>query len=274
MPWKTDDNKVIERIKRSIRGDRISHAYIFEGDSNTDKSAFVKDFIKAVLCKENPGDGCGKCAICRKVDHDNHEDIQYIYGSEGTGRVKNEAISVMQERLRVMPAVDRNIAVIYDADKMTTRAQNRILKTLEEPPGNSLIILLAENISGLLPTVLSRCIYFRIPEGLYTFDLPQDEDGNYSDIEKTVDMIISGELFYSIKPHIDQISKDLKTSLRFLDCFEVRLGKLVTDRRYSDRYSPEMIYSAVSDVEEARRDINSDASRGYVLKKLVLKTGR
>ncbi|MEE0515181.1 MAG: hypothetical protein UC961_05950, partial [Emergencia sp.] len=70
--------KLTARIERAVAAGNISHAYIVEGDSCIDKKSFAKDFVKAVLCPENPGTGCDSCVTCRKIDHDNYEDLYTI----------------------------------------------------------------------------------------------------------------------------------------------------------------------------------------------------
>ena len=60
--------KLTARIERAVAAGNISHAYIVEGDSCIDKKSFAKDFVKAVLCPENPGTGCDSCVTCRKID--------------------------------------------------------------------------------------------------------------------------------------------------------------------------------------------------------------
>lgn len=125
--WK-EDEKLIGRIRQSIRDGKVSHAYLIEGDTCVDKVDFAKDFLKAVSCKVKPGEGCDICADCRKIDHDNCEDL-YFVASDGIS-VKDDMIEKLQENLARKPLGERNMAIIADADTMTIRAQNRFLKTL------------------------------------------------------------------------------------------------------------------------------------------------
>ena len=159
----TDNSRLAERLERLVREGRISHAYIFEGPSDIDKEAFARGFIKGVLCPKGLGENCGMCSICSKIDHGNHEDITY-FQKDGMS-VKDAAIMTLQEKIKVRPTGDRNVFVISDCDTMTPKAQNSLLKTLEEPPGDALIILLSENMENLTPTILSRCVKDRQPQG-------------------------------------------------------------------------------------------------------------
>ncbi|MGN1144596.1 MAG: hypothetical protein ACI4SU_08505, partial [Anaerovoracaceae bacterium] len=158
--WKADE-KLVTRITGSILAGNVFHAYIIEGDTCVDKLAFAKDMVKAILCTERPGVGCGSCISCRKIDHGNYEDLYFIE-SDGLS-VKDEPVFALQEKLKRKPtAGDRNLAIIKDADTMTTRAQNRLLKTLEEPPEGTVIFLLSENKDNLLETIRSRCVTYRL----------------------------------------------------------------------------------------------------------------
>ena len=139
------NQKLIDRISSSIISVRVFHAYIIEGDALADKVGFAKEFCKAIICKEKPGLGCDNCLDCRKMDHDNFEDLYFIE-SDGMS-VKDEQISNLQANLKKKPIGSRNMAIIKDADTMTVRAQNRLLKTLEEPFAGTVIILLSEKSS-------------------------------------------------------------------------------------------------------------------------------
>lgn len=155
-----NNSRLVQRLEKAVAEDRVSHAYLFEGPGSVDKLAFAKGFVKGVFCPKGLGENCGSCPICDKIDHDNHEDIEYI--SKDGLSIKDAAVEAIQEKLNVKPLGDRNVVVISDCDTMTARAQNRLLKTLEEPPGQSLLILLSENIENLAQTILSRCVKFRI----------------------------------------------------------------------------------------------------------------
>ena len=157
----TADRKLAERIRGSVTAGNVFHAYIIEGDTCVDKVAFAKDMLKAIMCRENPGMGCEECIDCRKIAHDNYEDLYFIE-SDGLS-VKDEAVFQLQEKLKLRPSGgNRNLAIIKDADTMTVRAQNRLLKTLEEPTPGTVIILLSENRDNLLETIRSRCVAYRL----------------------------------------------------------------------------------------------------------------
>lgn len=256
------NNKLTERLDRAVKENKISHAYIFEGPASLDKAAFARDFIKGVLCPENLGENCGRCSICDKVDHDNYEDITYVE-KDGLS-VKDAAIEDIQGKLNVKPLGARNVVVIKDSDTMTLRAQNRLLKTLEEPPGDSLLILLSENIENLTQTILSRCVKYRI-EG-------DARENAGAKAEKLVEMILEAAPTYEIFRFIDGYLKDRDKTMALMDEMESVYIKLITENQ--DRlnlFKFEDIYENIHDIEEARKHIHQGMSASYALKNLVLK---
>ena len=156
-----------DKLSQAIRTGRISHAYIIEGDHNVDKLGFAMEFVKALLCPEDPGEGCGLCSTCRRVENGNYEDLYLVQpdrdDKKATLSIKDADIEELQANLKMKPTGgDRNIAIIDGCDGMTPRAQNRFLKTLEEPAPGTVILLLSENMENLLPTIRSRCVHYRL----------------------------------------------------------------------------------------------------------------
>lgn len=261
------NERLVERLAASIRSGTVSHAYIFEGEAALDKKVFAQSFAKAALCKEAPGEGCGECLICRKIDHDNYEDLIYIEADGGS--IKDEVVEMLQQRLRTKPHGQRNIAIISDADRLTLRAQNRLLKTVEEPPKGTILILLSENMENLTQTVLSRCVKFRL--NYFGQESYKDMLGK---AEEIADMLLQGQPFYKWKKAIADIIKDSGETEAFLDALEkVYRDLLVNAGEKSRLYKKSRIYENVLCIEEARRRIQRGVSKGYALKNLMIKIG-
>jgi DNA polymerase-3 subunit delta' len=109
---------------------------------------------KAIVCLEQRG--CGHCQACRKIDHQNHPDL-HILEPEGSS-IKIEQVRAFQRDLNLKPLeAPRKICIIEQAEAMTVGAANALLKTLEEPRGDSLLILLTDQPNRLLETIRSRC---------------------------------------------------------------------------------------------------------------------
>jgi len=116
--------------------------------------------VQAIFCTERHDDACGECAQCRKVTAGAHADIHYI---EPDGQfIKIEQIRELQRDLSLRPyEAPRKACIIKSAERFNPAAGNSLLKTLEEPPGNAIIILLTGNAGMLLPTIRSRCQLIR-----------------------------------------------------------------------------------------------------------------
>lgn len=263
-----DENQnLIARLDHIIEMDKISHAYIFEGIGCIDKRSFVESFVKGILCPVNTGDNCNSCGICRKVDHGNHEDIIYIKASGGS--IKDADIVKMQESLKNKPFGDRHIVIIENSDTMTLRAQNRLLKTLEEPPGSSVIMLLSENMENLVQTIKSRCVKYRINYfGSEGYDFMMEK------AEKVSDMALNREPFYKLKQEIDDILENSDEVAGFLDSLQVVFRNMLIKKNkgislYKDEDLKRNIYAA----ENARRQIKEGVSQSYAMKNLLIKIG-
>lgn len=152
----------IDRLKKQIRSSRPFHAYIFDGAEGVGKRRLAYTFAQALVCRDpDEGEPCGTCDACRKAVSGNHGDIHYIT-SDGSS-IKDEQVEKLQEILCSKPFDgEKTVLIIDKADTMTVRAQNRLLKTLEEPAESVIIILLTEKISEMLPTIVSRSITVKL----------------------------------------------------------------------------------------------------------------
>lgn len=258
--------KLTDKITGAIVNGSVSHAYIFEADRCMDKLQFAKDFFKAILCLDEPGYGCGHCVNCRKIEHNNYEDLHIVMSDDMS--VKDRDISELQEKLKNKPIADakRNLAIISNADSMTVRAQNRLLKTLEEPQSGTIIVLLSENTQNLLPTITSRCVIYRFNGFL---------DNRNTDLgfpEEIMEMVSQGAYFFELKKKLDKKIKSRDDANVFLDGLErVFRNYLVMDG--NGLLSKEKIIKNVNYVEEARKELSFNLNYKYVIRNLILKIG-
>lgn len=141
-------------LRRALSQQRIAHAYLFEGPDGIGKRLVALAFARALLCDR--GTGCGDCSACRKIDHNNHPDI-HLLNADGAS-IKIEQIRTLQQDISLRPLEGKNkICLIDGAEAMTLGAANALLKTLEEPRANTLLLLLSDHPEQLLPTICSRC---------------------------------------------------------------------------------------------------------------------
>lgn len=141
-------------LRRSISMGRVSHAYLFSGIEGCGKKKSALAFIQAVFCGRD--EACGVCSSCRKVANGQHPDL-HILEPDGAF-IKIDQVRELQKELSYRPFEAAKKACIIDgADKLNLSSGNALLKTLEEPPGDALIILIAPERSAVLQTILSRC---------------------------------------------------------------------------------------------------------------------
>lgn len=265
----TENLHLISRLSKSILSGNVNHAYIFEGDYHTDKVAFAKAFVKAILCENDRGRGCESCIACVKIEHGNHEDVYYAEVTE-KGNTKDDEIIGLQSRLSKKPYVgERNIAIIKDADSMTLKAQNRLLKTLEEPPLGTVIILLSNNIQNLTSTILSRSVVFRL-EGTS----PGKRDQLHELEKEIVTMLLEKDSYYKIKLKMMPILKDKAAAMKFLDGIEgLYRDLMILDTGNSRLYKRSDISKIIGHIEESRRDLQLGVNTAYSIKNMILKIG-
>lgn len=155
-------NEQKEYFKRAIEQGKLSHSYLFEGQSGVGKRTFAVELAKKLLC-ENPtkGEPCNECNSCTTVDCGSHPDLITIEKDGKTIKVETVREKLVKE-LSIKPFKgNKKIVIIDGADAMGVEAQNAILKSIEEPPSYALIILVCENAAKLLSTIHSRCITIR-----------------------------------------------------------------------------------------------------------------
>jgi DNA polymerase-3 subunit delta' len=151
----------IELMKRAIINDRVVHSYLFFGNEGIGKKWVALQFAKALNClerKADEGDACDRCLSCKKIDDALHPDVLFLEPEGPSQLIKVEAIRHLQRDLAFRPYEGkRRVCILTTADRMAPEISNTLLKTLEEPPLHTVIILLANSARAILPTILSRC---------------------------------------------------------------------------------------------------------------------
>jgi len=151
--------KVIESLQNALLLDKVSHAYIFEGEDGSGKMTTAEAFALALQCEKGGKEGCMECNSCRQAMTRNNPDIIYLQPT------KEKIISVddirhqINEDVSIKPYSSKyKIYIINNAERMNEAAQNALLKTIEEPPAYVVILLLTTNREVFLPTIRSRCV--------------------------------------------------------------------------------------------------------------------
>ena len=154
---------ILKYISSAVENNRVSHAYILNGERGSGKKMLANLFATTLLCESGNNEPCGKCHSCKQAESGNHPDIIRVTHE------KPNSISVDDIRTQVNNTVDikpyqgpYKVYIIPQADMMTPQAQNAILKTIEEPPSYAVFLLLTENAETLLPTINSRCVMLKL----------------------------------------------------------------------------------------------------------------
>jgi DNA polymerase-3 subunit delta' len=151
-------DNAIRTLSSMIGKEYINGAYLFLGPKGVGKRAASIEFAKAINCDKLELDACGECISCNKIDSLNHPDLFIIQKEEESSFIKIDKIRDVIYQASLKPYEARKkIFIIADAEDMNEESQNALLKILEEPRENQIFILTASAVSGILPTVFSRC---------------------------------------------------------------------------------------------------------------------
>ncbi len=170
-------------LGQSLRRGTVASAYLFAGPRGTGKTTVALTFAKGLLCSGAETVPCGVCRSCKMYDTRSHPDFVYVYVKDslvhmipdfteempelkGKSAVKTLRVDEMRKIISALSMKSymggRKVCLIEDTDSiMRKETANAFLKTLEEPPGNTVIILISSNPAGLLPTIVSRCRQIR-----------------------------------------------------------------------------------------------------------------
>ncbi len=180
----------------------LAHAYIFFGPGGTGKSLFANEVTKSLNCIDMDGDvdPCDKCISCRKVDSGTSSDVIRISLEKGRKQIGIDEVRTLQGSAALKPVEsDLKTFIINDTDKLSEEAFNCLLKTLEEPPPSTLIILLVNSMDALPETIVSRCQvirFFSLPVNLVNSYL-QEQFKVEKDISEWISTLSGGSIGYA-----------------------------------------------------------------------------
>lgn len=155
----------VSLLQRSLARGRLGHAYLFSGDQLEDLESLARTLAKTLNC-QNPVkqdgeavDCCDVCPSCVKINNDVHADIHWARPESRSRVVTIDQVRELMREMQLKPTEARfKVAVLAGADRLNIQAANAFLKTLEEPPAKSVLILLSTEPARILETILSRCL--------------------------------------------------------------------------------------------------------------------
>ncbi|KAF0172046.1 MAG: DNA-directed DNA polymerase [Limisphaerales bacterium] len=164
--------QAVALLQRSLERGRLAHAYLFTGDSLDELEGMALALAKTLNCQQPRRAGraavdcCDECLACRKIDHANHADVQWLRPEMRSRQISVDQIRELIHTVNLKPTeAEWKVAAIASADRLTPQATNAFLKTLEEPPSRSILILLTTEPQQLLETILSRCLRLNFAGG-------------------------------------------------------------------------------------------------------------
>jgi DNA polymerase-3 subunit delta' len=144
-------DRAVDVLRRAA--ERPVHAYLLAGPAGSGLEDVARALAASLLC---PNGGDGDCSVCRRVLAGRHPDSVEIE-PEGTSILREQAADIVESAVRSPFETDRKVIILFEAERMNETAENKLLKTFEEPPPTTVFVLVTSAPDELLPTVLSRC---------------------------------------------------------------------------------------------------------------------
>jgi DNA polymerase-3 subunit delta' len=161
----SEQSQGVQLLQRSLARGRLGHAYLFTGHQIEGLEALARTLAKTLNCL-NPvrtngvaTDCCDACANCRKIGEDVHADVHWARPESKSRVITIDQMRDLMQQVQLKPTeAGYKLAIIAGANRLNVQAANAFLKTLEEPPQKSIIVLLSTEPSRILETILSRCL--------------------------------------------------------------------------------------------------------------------
>ena len=150
---------IADQLQHSLERGRLAHAYLFSGARGAGKADMARTLAKALNCLKKEHDSCDRCDSCRRIDDGIHPDVYWVRPESKSRRITVDQVREFERSVNLKAGSARiKVGIIVDADCMGEEASNAFLKTLEEPPAQTIIVLLTAQPQRLLPTIVSRCL--------------------------------------------------------------------------------------------------------------------
>jgi len=194
----------VKLLERSLANGRTAHAYLLLGLPQVGKTTLALNFAQALNCLDEHKP-CGQCRSCLKIAHGNHPDVRVIEALNGT--IKIDQIRAIQREVALSPHEGRwKVYIIHQMERATTEAANCLLKTLEEPPAQVILMLTASDMDQLLPTIISRCqvLSLRPPSTLLVQKTLEERWGIDPERARLLARLSGGRLGWAVRASEDE----------------------------------------------------------------------
>lgn len=149
-------------LRMALSRERLAHAYLFIGPAGVGKKQAALALTRAALCTTHSGEGCDTCVNCTMIKAHTHPDVRIVAPEAGKQSVTIEQVRELQRILSLRPVQGRKkVAIVEEAHLLTPAAQSALLKLVEEPSGDALLMMLTLNAATLSRPLLSRCQQIR-----------------------------------------------------------------------------------------------------------------
>ncbi len=225
----------------------LSHAYIISGHAGNRRETLTLRIASAMVCKSDYDKPCGVCPHCEKAAKNIHPDIITVDREQDSREIYIDQMRAVRADAAILPnEAEKKVYIIKNADTMNTKAQNAMLKTLEEPPSHAAFILIVENAGALLPTVRSRCTEISLAPDENCYGSISDSAGEFVETviaggkERLMEQIFSLEHYdkNDLSDYLLEVSRAASQRLRNAEGTErARLIKLLRTIAATDEYA-------------------------------------
>ena len=260
---------IIQYIQTAVEQNKLSHAYILNGERGSGKKMLAQLFAMTLQCESGKTDPCGECKSCIQAKNANQPDIITVRHEKPATISVDDIREQLNGDIMIKPySSPYKIYIIPEADIMSVQAQNALLKTLEEPPEYAVIFLLTENADSLLPTIRSRCVMLKlrnIKDKLvkkYLMEQLQVPDYQALVCAAFAQGNIGRAIMLAKSEHFNELKEEAIQLLKYLD--EMELHEIVSAIKEINKYKLEvtdyldifsiwyrdvLLYKATKDVE-------------------------
>lgn len=236
---------IIQYIKDAVGQNKVSHAYILNGQRGSGKKMLAKLFAMTLQCESGEAEPCGECRSCIQANNGNQPDIITVKHEKPASISVDDVRTQINGDIMIKPySSPYKVYIVPEADLMTVQAQNAILKTIEEPPEYAVIFLLTENADSLLPTIRSRCVMLKlrnIKDKLvkkYLMEQMQVPDYQADLCAAFAQGNIGRAIMLAKSEHFNEIKEDAIQLMKYID--EMELSEIVAAIKEINRYKLEV----------------------------------